>query len=285
MSGRWTVLIVTLVGAGALLAGGCVSTEQYNEALRAQRMARESLEKSQNALQAARVDNHALQTDLAGSRQQLDAKNEYIGKLEQGNNDLTDRFDRLKKLYDKLAGRDVTSIGSVVVLPAPLDAALKMLQSQNPELMDYLPQYGMVKLKSDLTFAKGSAVVADAADTALRKLAEIMNTQDGKAFHVYAAGHTDDMPLVNRATIEAHGSNWGLSLHRAGAVVKVLALAGVDQKRLGAVGFSKYHPVAANAPGNKGNPANRRVEIWIVPPDRLLTAGVGGVEPAGEPEK
>jgi flagellar motor protein MotB len=37
------------------------------------------------------------------------------------------------------------------------------------------------------------------------------------------------------------------------------------------MGFGEYHPVAPNKPGKKGNQANRRVEIWIVPPGSFLT--------------
>jgi hypothetical protein len=62
-----------------------------------------------------------------------------------------------------------------------------------------------------------------------------------------------------------------LSAFRARSVIKVLFEAGVAQNRMAIVGFSKYHPVQANKPKG-GNPANRRVEIWIVSPERLLTA-------------
>lgn len=281
MSGRWMIAAAALAGMGILLSGGCVvSRKKYNEAVRAQRLARMELERSQAALQNIRVENQNLQADLARVQADLAGKNTYATKLEQGNKDLVAKFNALKALYDKLSDMP-PGVGTVqIILPPGLDAALKALQRQNPELMEYLPQYGMVKIKSDLTFAKGSAVVKDSAAAALKRLADIMQSPEAKAFYVYAAGHTDDIPLVNRATIEAHGSNWGLSLHRAGAVVKILAVGGIEQRRLGAMGFSKYHPVAPNRPGNRGNPLNRRVEMWIVPPDRFLTS-----VSAPEPEK
>jgi flagellar motor protein MotB len=40
---------------------------------------------------------------------------------------------------------------------------------------------------------------------------------------------------------------------------------GLEPKRLSTRGFGEYRPVAPNAAGNKGNPQNRRVEIFIVP--------------------
>ena len=55
------------------------------------------------------------------------------------------------------------------------------------------------------------------------------------------------------------------------AVEEALEEAGVSPERLAVVGFSEYHPTVANAPTQKGNQANRRVEIWIVPPRQFLT--------------
>jgi chemotaxis protein MotB len=56
--------------------------------------------------------------------------------------------------------------------------------------------------------------------------------------------------------------------------------AGLDPERIGAMGFGEYHPVEPNKPNKKGNPKNRRVEIWIIPPDRFLTvSGEVGEEP------
>ena len=283
MSGRRTIIAV-LAGLALATAGGCVSQEKHNEALKAVRLAREQLLASKSALQKAGEENRTLRADLAKAQLDLTDKGDRITYLEKEALGLTDKFNRLKTLYDKLASKPPPKTGQISILPSRLDAALTALGKTNPELMEYLPKYGMVKLKADLTFDKGSATVKASAVDVLKKLAEIVNRDEAKIFHVYVAGHTDDIPLKKKATIDAHGTNWGLSLHRAGAVVKVLAVAGVGQKRMGAMGFSKYYPVAPNAPGNKGNPLNRRVEIWIVPPDRFLTAD-GAAAPEPEPEK
>ena len=283
MSGRRTI-IAALAGLALATAGGCISQEKYNEALKAQRLARQELLASQTALQKAGEENTTLRADLARAQLDLTDKGDRITDLERDALDLTVKFNQLKTLYDKLASKPPPKAGAISILPRPLDVALTALGEANPELMEYLPKYGMVKLKADLTFDKGSATAKASAVDVLKKLAEIVNRDEAKIFHVYVAGHTDDIPLKKKATIDAHGTNWGLSLHRAGAVVKVLAVAGVGQKRMGAMGFSKYYPVAPNAPGNKGNPLNRRVEIWIVPPDRFLTAD-GAAAPEPEPEK
>jgi chemotaxis protein MotB len=293
---RSRTIAVGLIAVSALaLLGGCCGTEQdYQKALKAQRLAREELLKSQSALQECRADRQTLQAELDQANRQIANRDQRIASLEGAYQTVVGNFNELEERYEKLANRDAPPVGGPVdvVLPIKLDTALKALQSQNPDLMDYKPEYGMVKLKADLTFDKGSADVKESAKPALKKLAQIMRTPDAAPFYVYVAGHTDDIPLRKPATIAKHGSNWGLSMHRAGSVVKELFQAGMQQRRLGAMGFSMYHPVEPNAPGRKGNPANRRVEIWIVPPNRFLTvkngladSGASGDAAAEDPSK
>jgi len=271
MTSRWTLVLLVSVGL-LLVAVGCVPKQKYDEAVAASRRANEQLRKVQAELQTVRSDNQKLRDQLASCNAAVANKDKLIHQIDQANKDLTEKLHKLKELYDKLAARQ-SAVGSTTIniLPVKVDVALRSLAKENPDLMEYLPKYGMIKLKADLTFDKGSAKVKPEAVEALKKLAKIVNSDAAKRFGVYVAGHTDDIPLVKPETIRAHGSNWGLSLHRAGAVVKVLAMAGVSQRRLCAMGFSKYHPIAPNKPGHKGNPLNRRVEIWIVPPDRFLT--------------
>ena len=271
MTSRWTLVLLASV-AFLLSAVGCVPKQKYDEAVAASRRANEQLRKVQAELQTVRADNQKLRDQLASCNAAIANKDKIINQIDQANKELTEKLHKLKELYDKLAARQ-SAVGSTTIniLPVKVDVALRALAKENPDLMEYLPKYGMIKLKADLTFDKGSAKVKPEAVEALKKLAKIVNSDAAKHFGVYVAGHTDDIPLVKPETIRAHGSNWGLSLHRAGAVVKVLAMAGVSQRRLCAMGFSKYHPIAPNKPGHKGNPLNRRVEIWIVPPDRFLT--------------
>ena len=54
-------------------------------------------------------------------------------------------------------------------------------------------------------------------------------------------------------------------------VEKVLTDAGVDSARVAVMGFGQYQPIEPNAAGNKGNAANRRVEIWLVPKGQFVT--------------
>jgi len=271
MTGRWTTtagLLCLIVAA----TGGCVSKSKYNKVLSAARQANAQLEDCKSAAGAARVENQKLRDELALRDEMVAAKDKKIQALEDVNTEQQKTVDALYAKLKEHLEKDRTPL-TPLVLPAGISAGLKALAEENADLMEYLPNYGMLKLKADPTFDKGSAVVKPGAAKALKKLAEIVNSEEAKRFNIYVAGHTDDIPLKKESTIRLHGSNWGLSAHRALAVIKELWAAGVEQQRMGGMGFSKYHPVAANAPGRKGNPRNRRVEIWIVPPNRFLTVG------------
>jgi len=283
MSSRRTLALVALAMTGT---AGCVPKEELDKAAAAARRANAELEKSQSAVQALRLENERVRRDLLARDAAIAAKDDLIGKLRKGNEDLDLALKDMMAKYTKaVEAAKARPIGGVRILPQAMDTALKSLAQANPDLMQYYSEYGMIKLKSDLTFAKGSAEVKPEARGALKKLAEVINSDMAKKYSIYAAGHTDDIPIVDPNTLSKHGSNWGLSVHRAAGVVKELALAGVSQERLGAAGFSKYHPVAPNAPGNKGNPLNRRVELWIVPPDRLLATGPEPEAPKPAPNK
>jgi len=265
-------LMLSVVGS-LMMATGCVSDKDYKEALAASRLASVQLVNCQNALSELRVEKQNLQDAIKDREAAIAALNSQLAQLRDGHNKLLQSFNDLRDLYQKaIAGAStVQPIG--FVLPAALDKTLREFARNNPDLVEYLPEYGMVKLKSDLTFKPGSIDIETASGDALRQFVQILNGAEAARFNVYIAGHTDDIPIMKPGTREQHPDNWYLSVHRAVAVEKVMTKAGLEPKRIGVMGFGEYHPIAANAPGNKGNVANRRVEIWIVPPDRFLTAG------------
>ena len=271
---RHLTIVMTAVTLLALCSGGCVSLEQYRECQTANRTVNRLLEENKQQLDDAQVANEQLLGKISALNGAIKQKKSDNELLELAKDSLEKNFIALKEKYDQLYVQSQQPPElPVIVLPAAVDQALRELAEQNDDLVDYLPEYGMIKIKSDLTFALGSAEVNDRAAETLGELARIVTDAAAQKFHLYVAGHTDDMRISNPATRRKHPTNWHLSVHRSLAVIDVLRQAGIDQKRMGAVGFSKYHPVAANMPGEKGNPINRRVEIWIVPPNRLLTVG------------
>ena len=270
-------LLALIVLAGMMLsAGGCVSKSEYDKLNAMNRRANERLAEAEARAKQLERDVEALQAALAERDRQLAALQQQVDLLTKANADL-------ERALANARGGTVVKPEPLTALPAPLNEALADLARQYPELFEFFPELGMVKLKSDLTFDKGSDEVAAQAKEALAKFAQIMNTATAQTFNVYVAGHTDDIQIKKPDTLRRHPSNWYLSVHRSVAVEEVLAGAGLAQPRMAAMGFSEWHPVAANAPNRGGNSANRRVELWVVPPDRFLTADRGSVAPAAAP--
>lgn len=269
------VLSIAILGAAVTL-GGCVSTKEYGRSQSANRQASRHI---QELLEKAREADSQIAQLLASLQSQREAMESGASetRLARGAyGDLKTQFDDLQKLYDTEISRDPAPM--MGALPAKVHVALRSLAAANSELMEYLPKHGMVKMKSDLSFGLGSAEVKAGASAALGKLSSILQAPAAAKLNVYIAGHTDDVPI--RASRGKHATNWHLSAHRAIGVQKVLTRAGMAPARIGVMGFGEHHPVEPNKPNKKGNPANRRVEIWIIPQSRLLTLPAS-VAPAG----
>jgi len=149
-------------------------------------------------------------------------------------------------------------------LPVELSTMLEDF-AEDKEMVTYDSGRGVVKFKSDLLFELGSDKVAPAAGDAVRSLCKILNSEQGKKFDIIIAGHTDDLRISRPATREKHPTNWHLSAHRAISVLNVMTRSNVTPERISIRGFGEYRPIAPNKPNKKGNPQNRRVEIYIVP--------------------
>lgn len=76
-------------------------------------------------------------------------------------------------------------------------------------------------------------------------------------------GHTDNVPIHNAL----YASNWELSAARAVRVVRFLIeTGGIDPRRLAAVGYGEYRPIASNDTA-EGRARNRRVDIVLLSPE------------------
>ena len=264
-----------LVLAGLLVTGGCVPRDKYNKAMDLNRKAQEQIEAQSAKIRGLEGDKTSLVGELVQAQARLKKVGEDVTLLEKARADLQTDYDTLMDLYRKT--RESTPPPPVgLVLPVEVDKALRAFAKAHPDLVEYRSKYGMVKLKSDFTFALGSTTVKAAAGEALTKLVAIVNDPAVAKFHIYIAGHTDNVPITRAETRRKHPSNWYLSVHRAVAVQKVMIRAALAEERIGVMGFGEFHPVAPNktsSTGKKlGNQANRRVEIWIVPPNRFLTS-------------
>jgi len=177
-----------------------------------------------------------------------------------------------KALDDQMANiGDLTSqLGQQVILPEKLNTALEELVAKDGSgLLSYDPEHGVVRFKSDLLFDRGKDTIQAQAADQVKAFADILNTPDAQDFDILIVGHTDDIPIEKPDTKAKHPTNWYLSAHRSIAVQNLLASSGLAQNRIAVVGMGEYNPIAPNAPGKKGNPLNRRVEIYIVPAGSL----------------
>ena len=225
--------------------------------------------------QQSREQIDALQTDLQVERdrsdsinRELQAERTRLAKIQTESEIQKDKFDELVTEFEALAER----AGRSGLLPAQTSAALIQLTKDNPELLSYDPAKGLVQLKSDLTFGPGSDGVIAAAEPALAALAEICSPDQAGDLQVLVVGHTDDVPIGRPETRAKHPTNWHLSVHRAIAVMDVLKKS-MPQQRLAVMGFGQWRPLEPNQPGQRGNPANRRVEIFIIPADTAVPSG------------
>jgi chemotaxis protein MotB len=136
-----------------------------------------------------------------------------------------------------------------------------------------------VNILDRVMFDSGEAILKPDGESVMRKIAALLAAHPTLKIHVI--GHTDNVPIHGR-----FASNWELSTARALAAVHFLTEnAGVDPRRVGAVGYGEYRPIADNSTP-EGRARNRRIAITILP-DELAAADTvplaQPVAPAGSP--
>lgn len=117
-----------------------------------------------------------------------------------------------------------------------------------------------VNILDRVLFDSGEADLKPGGEAVLRKVANILNQHPELKVHVI--GHTDNVP-IKAAARHRFPSNWELSTARATAAVRFLTENGVDPRRLGAVGYGEFRPVADNSTP-EGRARNRRIAITIL---------------------
>lgn len=113
-----------------------------------------------------------------------------------------------------------------------------------------------LEMKSGMLFSSGEAELSKSARPLLKKIAQILR-QTHNVLHV--EGYTDNIPID---TVE-FPSNWDLSSARAASVVKEFVNDGINPKRMAAVGYGEFHPVADNK-SKQGRFKNRRVVLVLI---------------------
>jgi chemotaxis protein MotB len=118
-----------------------------------------------------------------------------------------------------------------------------------------------VNILDRVMYDSGEAVLKADGATVLQKVAHLLAQHPRLKIHVI--GHTDNVPI--RASARSRfASNWELSTARATAAVRFLTeKAGVDPRRVGAVGYGEFRPLADNATP-EGRAKNRRIAITVL---------------------
>ncbi len=259
--------MISVVGLAAvvLASSGCVSQDQHRQLLMAQRNLESEKASLEQELYDTRVVSDTLRSRVMSLEDQIGAKNQLVDNLQSENDGLEEKFHTAQSVLEKIADRPIGAVRlGAGRLPAELDAALSRLAAQDPSIVVYDSENGMLKWSANLVFALGSDVVRESATGMLRRFGEIIGSPVASDFDLVVVGHTDNIPIRKAETLEKHSTNRHLAVHRAIAVASLLQNYGVDPSRVGVMGYGEYRPVAPND-DEASRAKNRRVEMYIVP--------------------
>lgn len=204
------------------------SQQSFAERLR---LLEEEKIKALGDLAAARKREEALGSDLEQTRSRLRQSIEAREK----------EIQELSRIKTELAGelKEYLATGEVLVNEEKRGVVITLM--------------GVAPLRSE-------GVVVRAEDRPLlQKVSRILKKYPDR--EVLIEGHTDDEPI----TSSQFPSNWELSTARATTILRYLEeKEGISPKRLSAVGYGEYRPLATNTTP-EGRQKNRRVEIVILP--------------------
>ena len=255
---RSRCLVWALACAMILLTVGCECSQPLEDC------------KAQNRIQQQRIADlegelAMCNTDLQQKMQQLEGMSGQTGADMEAKNALIAALEAdLEKKKALIAKMQTQLMQAGAPLPPEMNMMLQEF-AKTSDMIDFDASTGMLKFKSDLLFDLGSDSVKPAAAESIKTLAGIMSSAEAKQFDIVVVGHTDDAPIKRATTLKNHPTNWHLSVHRAISVESLLGKNGVAPERMAVKGYGEYRPIAPNKAKKGGNPANRRVEIFIVP--------------------
>lgn len=171
-------------------------------------------------------------------------------KLGEAEERLTDFRTRAEALAREMA--QATNVQSR--LETEMRAALKSRDVAVSALQGKLT----VDILDRILFDSGDATLKPEGMKVLDQVAGVLAGFTNRQVQIF--GHTDNVPIRVR-----FASNWELSTARALAAVRYLSeKAGVDPRRLSAVGCGEYQPIADNGTA-EGRARNRRIALVVLP--------------------
>ncbi|MEE2953794.1 MAG: OmpA family protein [Bacteroidota bacterium] len=211
---------------------------------------------------------------------------ELLKELELAKAELFEREDKLIKMSDSLSNslsnkeeellKAQKELNSRVKRVTELEAIIKRKDSTVTNLKARISQAlaglegeGLtiekrngklyLSLEEDLLFASGKYELNTSGIDAIKKLANVLSSQDG--LEILVEGHTDSIPYSSGQLKD----NWDLSVMRATSVVKALIQNNdLSATQLTAAGRGEYLPIDSNS-SSEGRAANRRIEMILSP--------------------
>lgn len=115
----------------------------------------------------------------------------------------------------------------------------------------------VIRLNNKVLFDEGLADMKPSAQKTINEIVKVLTKIDNP---VIIEGHTDSIPIKNAK----YPSNWELSTARATNIISYLVTKGkISPRRLSAVGYGEYMPIANNTTIS-GRMLNRRVDIIVL---------------------
>ena len=253
---RRTEALVLSAALAALLTAGCVTRSKHDRivgGLEEQNSELEArvrdLERSNKSLDAERIKLIDEMEDLREARTSLSRD---VEQLQKSKDLLTEHLRKRESEVAELSQLKGTYKGLVSELEAEVAAG----QIQIEQLRDGI----RLNLPQDILFPSGSATLDPKGAAVLRKVASKLHEQDQR---IEVQGHTDNVRLSG-ASAARFGTNWELAGARASSVVRLFESEKLDPRRLKAISFGEWAPVAPNDSA-EGRARNRRIEIRLIP--------------------
>ncbi|HDI83031.1 MAG TPA: hypothetical protein ENF18_04485 [candidate division WOR-3 bacterium] len=174
-----------------------------------------------------------------------------ISDFKQENLLLAEELGRLKEMVKQTEKKDTTAI--------PIKEEFK-------ELLEGIDITGTdeqlkIILPGKKLFPPGSVEISKEGKELLRQLGNILKRLKNR--RILIEGHTDNS-RISGTLKKKYPTNWELSAARAVKVVRFLIEeVGIDPKRVAAIAYGEYHPIADNST-SEGRAKNRRIVVTLL---------------------
>lgn len=228
-------------------------------------------------LQKTRVAKEDLEAKFDKIQSRVEAYNSKIASLKQENDTKLDAVGNVAviskntkvKMRETLKHVDAEKLAKAKTLKDSMNLAVAynlkktISQSNMNEDDDFAVNINetvvMISIADNMLFNTGSYRLSSKADTVLKKLADVINSEP--SLDVMVEGHTDSRTIKTQFLTD----NWDLSVMRATSVVRKLQEKyKVSPEKLIAAGRSSYQPITENN-SRENRAKNRRTRIIILP--------------------